>query len=368
MERRKPREFSAQRAVRRGKPVYVGLFGPSGSGKTYSALRIASGIRAHAGGKIVVVDTENGRALDYADLFDFEHIDFQPPFGSLDYVDAFNAAVNLGATIIVADSMSHEHEGEGGMLSFHERELDRLAGNDWAKRERVKMLAWQEPKKARGALRAWVARSPVHLVCCYRAKETAKPVIVNGKTQVVPLGFDPIAGDEFVYEMTTACLLLPASGGVPTWQSDKIGERQMIKLPAQFRDLFTKRGEKPLDEEVGKALAAWASGPAESRAPSVPPSDRVLAAERQAADGARTTEAESPRDELHAEAIDAAREAFKGAGIAKFSDIQRVAEEAGVEGRRVLACWDGEARRLRLERLSTDELTLIVEHIERSPA
>jgi hypothetical protein len=68
----------------------------------------------------------------------------------------------------------------------------------------------------------------------------------------------PVAGEEFVFEMTVNMLLLPNSGGVPTWQSDYPGERVMIKLPEQFKDSFAK-GE-PLSEDTGVRLAEWANG------------------------------------------------------------------------------------------------------------
>jgi hypothetical protein len=58
--------------------------------------------------------------------------------------------------------------------------------------------------------------------------------------------------------MTVNCLLLPASKGVPTWQSENLGERQMIKSAAQFAKIFER--SRPLDEEIGRALAQWARG------------------------------------------------------------------------------------------------------------
>jgi len=49
---------------------------------------------------------------------------------------------------IVVDSMTHEWAGEGGVLEMQEAELERMAGNDWEKRERVKMASWIKPKMA----------------------------------------------------------------------------------------------------------------------------------------------------------------------------------------------------------------------------
>lgn len=252
------RSFEAKEAVRESVPLLIGLMGPSGSGKTFSGLRLASGIRDIAGGDIYFIDTEARRALHYADQFKFKHVQFDPPHGSLDYLAAIEHCVKAGAGVIVIDSMSHEHSGVGGMIEFQEQELDRLAGNDWAKRERVKMLAWQKPKAARRRLIDRLLQMNANFIFCFRAKETVKPMKIDGKTEVVPQGFTPISGEEFLFEQTVNCLLLPKSNGVPTWQSDAVGERMMMKLPKQFESIFA--ANKALDEETGRALASWAKG------------------------------------------------------------------------------------------------------------
>ena len=83
---------------RRGRrPVLIGSLGPSSSGKTYSGLRLATGIQTVYGGDIFVVDTEQRRSLHYADRFKFKHVDFQAPYGSLDYLDALRYAKKQGA-------------------------------------------------------------------------------------------------------------------------------------------------------------------------------------------------------------------------------------------------------------------------------
>ena len=46
---------------------------------------------------------------------------------------------------------------------------------------------------------------------------------------LIEQGYMPIAGEEFVFEMTMNCLLLPGSAGVPQWQSNYPGERAMMK-------------------------------------------------------------------------------------------------------------------------------------------
>lgn len=255
------RTFEDKPATRERVPLLIGLMGPSGSGKTFSALRLATGIQRVSGGDITVVDTEARRALHYADRFRFRHLAFTPPFGSLDYLAAIEHCVKNGAKTVIIDSASHEHEGPGGVLEQHDAECDRLVkawsrGAKTVTRDAVQMSAWAKPKADRRRMINTMLQFPVNFVFCFRAKEKLK--IVKGKPPQ-PIGFMPIAAEELVYEMTTNALLLPGASGVPTWQSNDIGSQSMIKLPQQFRALFSgQRG--PLDEDAGEAMAKWAAG------------------------------------------------------------------------------------------------------------
>lgn len=253
------RKFDAQPAVRTGIPLQIAIVSPSGGGKTYSALRLATGIQRAMPGDIILLDTENRRGLAYAETFKFLHMPFEPPFRSVDYLAALEQCAAMGARTVIVDSMSHEHNSIGGMIDYHEQELDRIAGDDWKKRERCSMLAWQRPKADRNLLLQGMTRLNLNLILLFRAKETSKPIkSAEGKIEIVPMGFMPIAGDEFVYEMAMSCLLLPRADGVPTWKSENPGERLAMKLPAQFRG-FMPEGQ-PLDEDLGEKLAEWAVG------------------------------------------------------------------------------------------------------------
>lgn len=251
------RQFNISPAVRRAVGLILGIVAPSGAGKTFSSLRLATGIQAIVGGDIAVVDTENGRALYYADKFKFLHVPFAAPFNSLDYLAAMRFCVSKGVKTIITDSMSHEHEGAGGHLETFENELDRLAGNDYAKRDRMKMLAWQKPKAQRKRLMLEMSQMNVNFISTFRAKEKLK--LVTGKPPI-EMGFQPIAGEELIYEMVLKMLLLPGAEGVPTWQSDYMGERAMIKLPEQFKEFFIRDKPATIDEELGRKLALWAAG------------------------------------------------------------------------------------------------------------
>jgi len=252
---RPARQFDAKNAVREHVPLLIGIMGSAGSGKTFSALRLATGIQTITGGDIYFIDTEARRSLHYADSFKFKHVQFDPPFGSLDYLTAIRHCVTQGAKVIVVDSMSLEHSGSGGYLQTHEAEVDRMAGDDLGKRERVKMAGWIRPASLRSQMISGILQLNVNFIFCFRAKEKTKPKKGGG---IQELGYMPIAGDELLFEMTVNILLMPKSGGVPTWRSDNVGEKLMMKLPKQFESVFAK--EKPLDEDIGAALARWAKG------------------------------------------------------------------------------------------------------------
>lgn len=257
------RTFDDRPAVREKTPILVGLIGPSGGGKTFSALRLAAGFQRVTGGDTYVIDTEARRALHYAEKFSFRHVAFGAPFSPLDYLEAIKHCVDKGATTIIVDSMSHEHEGAGGVLEMHDVEFKRMGS-----KQSMNLLAWQKPKSDRRRLINSILQINCNFIFCFRAKEKMK--IVKG-ADPMPLGFQPIAGEEFVYELTLKCLLLPGANGIPTWSSDMQGEKMMIKLPEQFRSTFAQSPQ--LTEDIGQQLAAWAAGAA---APAVMPAEELV--------------------------------------------------------------------------------------------
>lgn len=256
------RMFEATDAKRERVPLLIGLMGPSGGGKTYSALRIARGIQKVVGGEIYGVDTEARRMLSYADEFRFKHVDFKPPFGSLDYLEAVRWCVAQGAKTIIVDSMTHEHIGQGGYLETAEATVKRIARTDTPSFEQIKklgMLGWADAGPKRQRMVEGIKQLGANMIFCFRAKEKVKPA-PQGAANRDPIhqGFMPLAGDDLLFEMTVNMLLLPRADGVPTWRSDAVGERLMMKLPKQFRSIFTDG--RTLDEPAGELMARWAAG------------------------------------------------------------------------------------------------------------
>lgn len=241
------RTFEVKKAEQGNTYVRIALVGSAGSGKTYSALRLATGM----GGKIVVLDTENLRSQKYAKKFDFHRIDFQPPFNPSAYSDAIDEAIKQGAKTIIIDSMSHEHEGEGGLLEMAEAFLQKRAGDDYKKRDNLKFASWIEPKRERTQLILKIQRLPVNIILCFRAKEVTKPVR-NAQGKIEPIKeWDMIGGDEYRYEMDVTAFLPSGSEGVPDWNNSM---RRINDADGTLKRFLVNAGQ--LSEEIGRQIKA----------------------------------------------------------------------------------------------------------------
>ncbi len=254
--------ISFRPAVRENVGLWINLIGGTGGGKTFTAMRLASGI---AGDKpFAVIDTENRRALHYADRFTFHHAELRPPFRPEAYADAVVAADQAGYPVIVIDSGSHVWAGDGGVLDWQEEELQAMVDrakqrndsrSEWQIRESGKMSAWIKPKMAHKHMVQKYLQAKAHIILCLRAEEKIEMVKVGNKTEIRPKqsltgkdGWIPICDKNLPFEATCSFLLLANNPGIP----------HPIKLQEQHRALFPL--DKPIDEESGKRLAAWAAG------------------------------------------------------------------------------------------------------------
>lgn len=248
--------FTFRPAKRESVSLLIGLAGGTGSGKTYSAMRLAKGLAGDR--RFAVIDTEAGRAKHYADEFAFDHGDLTAPFTPDRYAEAIRAADEAGYPVVVVDSASHEHAGEGGLLDMHEEEFERLG-----RRGEVKMTAWIKPKMEHKRMVARLLQVRAHVILCFRAESKVEMVKgPDGKMQVRPMrsvtgldGWVPICEKTLPYELTLSFLLLADTPGLP----------KPIKLQAQHRAFVPL--DQPLTEDVGRGLGVWAAG---GEAPEVP--------------------------------------------------------------------------------------------------
>jgi hypothetical protein len=257
------RTFAAKPAVRAEEPLLLGMIGPPGGGKTLSSLKLAKGIQRVRGGDIIVIDTEGGRSRKYSDLIPFDIVEFQPPCRPEDFLAAIKEQVARKPACIIVDSLSDEHEGEGGYLEWHDEMVPKMGGNEWA--------AWAKPKASRKKLISGLLHIKTPLIFTFRAREKTKqnPDARSAKDKIINIGWQPVAPLEIVHTLDLTCILPPRADGVPVWKSDKIGEDFIIKLP-NYLAPFIKQGQ-PLSEDMGEAFAKWARGGS-----TVPPSPQPL--------------------------------------------------------------------------------------------
>lgn len=258
--------FVLRPAIRENTPLIVGIGGPTKSGKTYSAHRLAQGLAPQ--GPIAMLNAEGMRGHQYADKFQYLACDIEPPYSYARYIEAVKEIAKQRPACLIVDSMSHAHDGPGGMLEQHDAEMDRMAGDDYKKRERVNFAGWIRPKKAENEFIYTLLGMKCPVILCFRAKEKLK--IIPGKDPV-NLGWQPIASDRVAFETIFTVMLPPHSKGVPDLEISDLREPFDKLIPVG----------KPIDESLGRALREWAKGSAAPRVSppsSVPPTEPAVAA------------------------------------------------------------------------------------------
>lgn len=280
--------FHFRPAVRENTPLIIGLAGPTKSGKTYSALRVAQGL---AGGEpIAMINAEGARGRQYADRFSYVCADIEPPYSPQRYREAVQAALALQPKpkVLIVDSASHMHDGPGGMLEYHDAELDRLAGDDVKRRQRMTWSAWIKPKAAENDFIYALLGADCHVILCFRAKEKIK--IVSGQDPV-DLGWQPIAGERIAFETIFTLVLPPHCKGVPDLSISEMREPFDTLIPSG----------KPLDEDTGRMLAEWSAGSSNGAAPAAFDREKAIAKILGTATGANRQAAQELIDRKQAE-------------------------------------------------------------------
>ena len=229
----------------------LGIGGPSRSGKTFSALRVAAGLVSVTGGEIFLIDTDNDFALDYADDFKFQHVDFQPPFTSERYKSVVEYCVSQNPGIIIVDHMTHEHTGDGGMLERQEKIADELAAKWKTTRDKATWAAWAQAKDPHTKFVSFITRVKQPMIFNFRAKDKLKLIKKpDGKQEAVQIGYTPICVEQFDYEMSAMLILPPNSDGTT--------DKDLSEIRGPLRKVI-RLGEQ-IDEGMGKRLAEWAAG------------------------------------------------------------------------------------------------------------
>ena len=235
--------INIRKAEREGARLVLGIAGISGSGKTYTALQLAYGLANFDASKVGFLDTENRRGSLYANALkdangtvqQFWIGDLYAPFSPQRYIDAILEFQRMGVEVLVIDSVTHEWEGQGGCEEIAH------AGNP-------RMPDWKRAKAEHKRFMNTMLQSDMHVIACIRAREKVKVERVNGKSEVIPIGIQPVTEKNFMFEMTASLMM---------WAEGK--QQQVMKCPAELRDILG-REQGYISAADGKALRAWVDG------------------------------------------------------------------------------------------------------------
>src|ERR1700721_198772 len=245
--------------------AFVSLAGGTNSGKTFSALRLARGIAGQEG-KTAVADTEGGRTLHLKEHFDFDASRMEPPFRPHLFAEAAKVAEDAKYDVCLFDSWSMEWTGIGGVLDWHEEELDAIVQraksrndtrSEYAIREAAKMAAWINPKKEHKAAVYPLLQRRIPIIFAIRGEESVKPGVKQGDKPIKI--FKSVCSPTFPFEVTVSSRL----------DSDRKGfidlsDSKSWKMEEAHQAIF--RDGDQLSEEHGAAFARWARGESVSTA------------------------------------------------------------------------------------------------------
>ncbi|MBQ3347461.1 MAG: AAA family ATPase [Synergistaceae bacterium] len=181
-----------RKAQRRKAKLRLAITGTAGSGKTYSALQIAQGL----GGKIAMIDTENGSGDLYAGICDYDILTLTN-YDPRKYVQAIHDAEQAGYSTVIIDSLSHAWNGQGGILDLQGKLAEaRYRGNSYA--------AWRDVTPMQNALVNTMLASPCHIIATMRSKtDYLQAENERGRTEIRKVGLAPVQREGMDYEFTT---------------------------------------------------------------------------------------------------------------------------------------------------------------------
>jgi len=251
------------KAVKFEEKLRLCIAGVAGSGKTYTALRVGCAIAKDCGGRVAMVDTEHRSARKYADIFDFDTVDIDPPYHPRRIGEIIASAVKADYKVLIVDSMSHFWQGKGGLLE----EVDKFAkknsgGNSFA--------AWKDATPIQVQMVEDMLAAGLHLIVCVRSKMEFDIQEIegrNGRTRKVPvkIGMSPIQRSDIQYEFDVY--------GQMTQDNDLIIEK--TRCPALAGEVINRPGEKLagvlLEWTKGEAAPAREATPAPPEEPTTPP-------------------------------------------------------------------------------------------------
>lgn len=226
-----------RKAVKSNSRLRLALVGPAGSGKTYQALAIAAELAKSTGRRTAVIDTENGSASKYSDVYDFDVVELSS-FDTTTYIEAIEAAGEGGYGQLVIDSASHAWDGPGGLLEQKDRAGRSSANtNQWA--------AWGAVTPKYNRFIQVQQQSPCHLIVTLRSK-TEWILDERNKPRPVGLGAVQRPGYEYEYDVVGQ-LSRDHVLTIEKTRFESIDGREYIKNASKLaRDLLSSLAASPV--------------------------------------------------------------------------------------------------------------------------
>jgi len=221
--------MNLRKAERKQARMRMSLQGPSGSGKTYGALKIAFGLCGDWS-KICVIDSESTSSDLYAHLGHFNVLGIGVPFSPEMYIEAIELAEKAGMEVIILDSISHEWEGEGGILQIHSN----MPGNSFTN--------WNKVTPRHNAFVQKMLQSKAHIIATIRTKMDYVLNEKNGKQVPEKVGLKGVTRDGMDYEFTLVLDLDIKHNA--TASKDRTG-------------VFMDKPAFVISEETGQTITSW---------------------------------------------------------------------------------------------------------------
>lgn len=236
-------------AARKQAKLRLGIAAPSGAGKTFSALELAFGL----GGKVGLIDTENGSGDLYSHLGEYFVIQISAPYSVEKYIEALAAFEAEGFNTVIIDSLSHAWAGEGGLLDQHGKIADRSPTSS-------SFAAWRQVTPKHNKLVESMLQSTCHIIATMRSKqEYVLESNERGKQVPRKVGMAPIQKEGMEYEFT--CMLEIDMQHVAAASKDRTGlfDGQIFKVTQQTGQrlkTWLEAGAEPPKAEIAQAEQA----------------------------------------------------------------------------------------------------------------
>ena len=219
-----------RKAERRKAKLRLAITGSAGSGKTYGALLVAQGL----GGRIAMIDTENGSGDLYSAMCDYDIMNIDAPYDPRKYIQAIHEAESEGYDVLIIDSLSHCWISEGGLLDMKEALTSSGKYNSFS--------AWSKVTPLQNKLIEAMLSSKCHIIATMRSRTDYVQVVnEKGRSEIRKVGMAPVQRDGMDYEFSVVF---------------DLNSEHTVTVSKDRTSLFDGQSFK-LSAEIGSTLLDW---------------------------------------------------------------------------------------------------------------